>query len=388
LTADDRAASAAGALHCPHRPPCPGCPRFGEPGPPPAALARLAALADRAGAPPPAVETGASLGHRHRARLMVRGRAGSPKIGLFQEGSHRIVDVPRCAVHHPRLNEVAGAVRRAIRATGVAPYADRPHAGLVRAIQGVVERASRRVQLVLVANDDAPDSTADLADAVRAEAGDRLHSLWWNGNPERTNVILGPHWSHLDGPTTVRETIGGVGVHYPPAAFGQNHLELADRLAARVAAWVPDGARVCELHAGCGALGLGLLSRVERWSANEVSPAGLEGLAAGLAERPEAERARARLLPGRAAEHLDALDAADVVVVDPPRRGLESEVLARLAERPPERLIAVSCALDAFEREAHALLEHGRMGLAELRVFDLFPFTAHVEILARFDRRT
>jgi tRNA/tmRNA/rRNA uracil-C5-methylase (TrmA/RlmC/RlmD family) len=120
---------------CPHRPPCPGCPRFGERGVAEAALRRLAELAAAHGIAAPAVESGPALGSRHRARLMARGRSASPKIGLFQAGSHRIVDVPRCAVHHPRINEVAAALRRAIRATGARPYAERLHAGELRAAQ-------------------------------------------------------------------------------------------------------------------------------------------------------------------------------------------------------------------------------------------------------------
>jgi 23S rRNA (uracil1939-C5)-methyltransferase len=223
--------------------------------------------------------------------------------------------------------------------------------------------------------------------AMQAALGERLHSLFWNGNPERTNVILGPHWQRLLGPETVREEIAGVGVHFPPGAFGQSHLALADRLARWASAAVPDGARVVEFHAGCGALGLGWLARVERAVLNELSPAALAGLAAGLAERGEAERARVRVLPGRAADHAEQIGGADVVVVDPPRRGLEPELLDRLVRDPPGRLLYVSCGLDAFERETRLLLGSGRLQLAELRVFDLFPWTEHVETTARFERR-
>src|SRR5262245_65271066 len=108
---------------CPHRPPCPGCPRFGAPGIPDAALDALAALARETGLAVPVPIEGAPFGYRLRARLAVRGRATSPKIGLFQEGSHRIVDIPRCPIHHPLVNVVAAEARRAIRATGTPPYA-------------------------------------------------------------------------------------------------------------------------------------------------------------------------------------------------------------------------------------------------------------------------
>lgn len=371
---------------CPHRPPCPGCPRYGETGPPPEAWRRLAALAAEAGLEEPSFETTGGFGQRHRARLMVRGRARSPKVGLFQAGSHRIVDIPRCGVHHPAINAAAAALRRAIRATDLPPYADRPHTGLVRSLQAVVERPGGRLQIVVTTRDASAGAALPLLESLRSDLGERLHSLFWNGNPERTNVILGPHWERIEGPACLREEIGGVGVHFPPGAFGQSHLGLADRISAWVARSVPDGARALEFHAGCGALGLGCLSRVAALAMNELAPAGLEGLAAGLAERPEPERRRAEILPGRAAEHAGRVRGAEVVLVDPPRRGLEPELLEALVSDPPERLLYVSCGLDAFEREARALLAAGRLRLAELRVFDLFPFTEHVETAARFDR--
>jgi len=317
---------------------------------------------------------------------MVRGRAASPKIGIFQQGTHRIVDVPRCLVHHPLVNTVAAAVKDAVRATGIPPYADRAHRGVVRAVQIVVARAPEAAQVVLVANGDDPRDVAPLAARLAGALGTSLHSLWWNGNPQRTNVVLGPHWARLAGPEAVRETIGGAAVYFPPGAFGQANLDLADRLVARVAACVPDGARVLELHAGCGAIGLGLLARAEV-AFNEVEAASLAGLELGLAAAPPAARRRATILPGPAAAHAGRVGEADVVIVDPPRRGLEPALLDALVATPPARLVAVSCGLPAFLREARRLLAGGRLALAELMAFALFPHTGHTEVLARFERR-
>ncbi len=351
------------------------------------ALDALGLLAAEAGLPPPGVVEGPPTGWRHRARLAVRGRATSPKIGIFQEGSHRIADIPHCLVHHPLVNAVAAAVRDAVRRTGTPPYADGPHRGVLRYVQVVVERASETAQVVLVGNDVAPSTLEPLAGALAAELGPRLHSLWWNGNPERTNVILGPHWHRWSGPEAVCEAIGGARVFYPPGAFGQANLPLADRLVAQVHAWIPDGARVVELHAGVGATGLGLVTRASQVAFNEVAPDGLAGLALGLAALPGALRERTRVLPGPAAAHLAALDDADVVVCDPPRRGLEPVLLERLAGDPPARLVLVSCNLDAFLVEARALQAAGRLALAAVVPFALFPWTGHTETVALFDRR-
>jgi 23S rRNA (uracil1939-C5)-methyltransferase len=239
---------------------------------------------------------------------------------------------------------------------------------------------------VLVGNASEPAPIEPLARALEPLLGSQLHSLWWNGNPERSNVILGPHWHRFSGPEAVCERIAGVDVFFPPAAFGQNHLELADRLVEQVHAWVPEGRRVLELYSGCGPIGLGLLARSLEVAFNEVSPAGLAGLALGLAARPTAERARSRLLPGEAGAAASALAAVDVVIADPPRQGLDPPLLAALAEGPPERLIYASCDPDSFLAQARALQRRGPLRLRELLVFELFPQTSHLETLALFTR--
>jgi tRNA/tmRNA/rRNA uracil-C5-methylase (TrmA/RlmC/RlmD family) len=373
-------------MDCPHRPPCPGCPRFGEAGIRPAVLDALVALARSEGLAPPRVVEAGAPGHRHRARLAVRGRATSPKIGIFQEDSHRITDIPRCVVHHPLVNAVAAAVKTAVRRTGVPLYGDRSHRGLLRYLQVVVERSSDAAQVVLVANDESHRALDATADVVRAELGRRLHSLWWNGNTTSTNAILGPRWHRWTGPETTCETIGGARIFYPPGAFGQANLPLADRLVSLVHEWVPAGTRVLEMHAGVGAIGLGLAARGHEVVFNEVSRWSLAGLNLGLDALGPDVRRRTRVLRGPAADHVAAIDDADVVVCDPPRRGLEAPLLARLAADPPSRLVLVSCNPDTFLVEARRLLDGGKARLTAIVPFALFPYTDHVETVARFER--
>jgi tRNA/tmRNA/rRNA uracil-C5-methylase (TrmA/RlmC/RlmD family) len=371
---------------CPHRPPCPGCPRYGDPDIAPAARTLLDAIAREAGLASPQVTVGAPFGYRHRARLMLRGRARSPKIGIFEAGTHDVVDIPRCRVHHPLVNVVAAALREAIRATGTRPYSERTHTGVLRAVQIVIERASQTAQVVLVANATEPDSIAELANALADRLGERLHSLWWNGNPERSNTILGSSWQHLRGPDAVCESVCGAQVFFPPGAFGQSHLELADALVARVHEWVPDGARVAEYYAGCGPIGLGLLRRATRVVFVESAPDAVRGLAMGIAARPEREQQRAAVIAGSAGEALEAREGAQVVIVDPPRRGLDASLATRLAADPPPVLIYVSCDLQSFHRDAAQLVAGGHARLVAFEAWSLFPNTEHVETLARFER--
>lgn len=371
---------------CSHRPPCPGCPRFGETEPASGAWQTLVQLAEESGLPAPALHSMTPFGHRHRARLAVRGRTRSPKVGLFQLGSHRIVDIPHCGVHHPMINQTVAALKRAIRATETEPYADRPHRGALRYVQIVVERSTERVQVVLVGNGPSPDLLEALSSDLQQRLGEGLQGLFFNAQPERTNAILGPNMVHLAGESAIREKIGGVDVFFPPGAFGQNHLPLFEIAVDQISRRVPDGSRVAEYYCGVGAIGLGLLSRVSEVRFNERSPDGLNGLARGLEERPDVERARAQILRGAAGESLEGLGEMDVVIVDPPRKGLDPPLLKALAETPPRRLIYLACGLPSLLEELPKLVRTDGLALKGIEAFDFFPFTDHLETLVCLDR--
>ncbi len=370
---------------CPHRSACPGCPRFALADPPERAWRQIREITRAAGLPEPHFHSTPGRGHRLRARLAVRGRARSPKIGLFQAGSHRIADTPNCPVHHPLINGAARALRAAIRETGIEPYADRPHRGALRYAQFVVERESERVQVVLVGCGADPEILGALPEVYADKLGSRLQGLFFNAQPERTNAILGPTMTRLRGEPATRERIGDVEVFFPPGAFGQNHLPLFDRAVERIAGIVPEDSVIGEMYCGVGSIGLGLLRTARQIRFNERSPDGLIGLDLGLAARPAEERARAAHFPGSAGERLDAIEGAQIVIVDPPRRGLDPELCEALTARPPKRLVYLACGLERLIEDLVRLQAPGRLRLAGLEVFDFFPFTEHVETLVWLD---
>lgn len=335
--------------------------------------------------PAPELVEGSRLGFRHRARLAVRGRVENPKIGIFESGTHRVVHIPDCRIHHPLINDVARVVRRAMVEQRIAPYSDSAHAGSVRYLQIVVERESQSAQLVVVTREGSPDGFASFFALLSERLGSKLHSLWWNGQPEKSNAVLGQRFRKLSGPSAVSETSGNTRLFYPPGAFGQSHLELADKIGSAVAEFVPDGARMVEYYAGVGALGLPLLARLGHLEMNELSPDSLAGLELGIAELSSELRARVQVHPGSAGAVAATLSGSDVVLVDPPRKGLDPELLEQLVKTPVPRLIYVSCGLSALLGEAEQLLESGKYRLSALRAFALFPYTEHVETLAVFE---
>jgi 23S rRNA (uracil1939-C5)-methyltransferase len=373
-------------MSCPHRPPCPGCPRFGEPGIAPDAHIALDALAHTHDLPEIAVICGQTSGFRLRARLAIRGRLGSPKLGLFELGTHRVVHIPNCTVQHPLINRVAAVARRALVDARVTSYSDKAHLGLARYLQVVVERSSQTAQVVIVGNSATIEPFAACLDLIQARLGSELHSLWFNANQERSNTILGPDFQRWCGPVSVVERFGGAAVHYPPGAFGQNNLEIAQRMIEHVSAQIPQDAAVAEFYAGVGAIGLSLLTRASQIRLNEVNPHSLHGLELGLAELDPANRAKIAVIPGPAGAAHQAAFGAQVVIADPPRKGLDPELTGYLSEQPPERFVYVSCAMESFLKDTAQLISHGRLRLTALTAFNLLPFTEHVETIARFER--
>jgi tRNA/tmRNA/rRNA uracil-C5-methylase (TrmA/RlmC/RlmD family) len=329
---------------------------------------------------------GTSIGFRHRARLAIRGRQGAPRLGMFQLGTHRVVAIPNCSVQHPLINRVAEVVRRALVDADVTPYSETAHVGLARYLQVVVERSSQTAQVVLVANSPTVESLAACLELIRDRLGGDLHSLWFNAHCERSNTILGAAFQNWCGPDSVIERFGGPAVHYTPGAFGQNNLNIAERIVEHVRALVPAGARVAEFYAGVGAIGLSLLPGIREIHMNEVSPHSLAGLALGLEGLDPQSRARVQVVPGPAGLAVAAASGADVVVADPPRRGLDRELLAHLVEQPPGRFIYVSCGLESFMADTARLTARGQLRLRGLAAFDLMPFTEHVETVACFER--
>ena len=371
---------------CPHRPPCDGCPRFGASGIARAPRELLWDLARAHGLPEVAEHSGTLFGFRHRARLAIRGRLGAPKIGLFEADSHHVVHIPNCRVHHPLINEVAGIVRGALASAQVTCYSDRAHLGLARYLQIVIERRTTTAQVVLVVNALTAEPLIECLELIRRRLGSRLHSLWLNFNTQPDNVILGHEFHHHCGPAAVIEEFGGAAVHYPPGAFGQSNLEIAGKIVSHIRDRIPPGARVTEFHAGVGAIGLSVLDQVSALALNEMSPASLEGLQMGVAQLTVAQRNRIQVLPGAAAAASDAARGAEVVIVDPPRKGLDPQLTQFLATQPPPQLIYVSCSLESFVRDVQQLTVSGALGLTQLTAFNLMPFTQHVETVALLRR--
>jgi len=254
----------------------------------------------------------------------------------------------------------------------------------------VVERSSQTAQAVIVANSTTPDPLNALFRLIRERLADELHSLWFNSHLEPSNAVLGPYFERWCGPPSVVEHFGGAlssapAIHYPPGAFGQSNLEIAEDIIVHIRSLIPEGASVAEFYAGVGAIGLSILDRVRELRVNELNPHSLAGLELGVAGLSPADRAKVSIVAGPAAIECGMAASADVVIADPPRKGLDAPLLEYLVTHPPRRIVYVSCGLASLLADTARLTTGSKLKLTALAAFNLMPFTEHVETVALFE---
>ncbi len=332
---------------------------------------------------------GSPIHCRFRAKLAVRGRSNSPKIGIFAAGTHQIVDIPDCAVHHPLINRAVRGVKFWIRKRRIQPYREVTRRGLLRYLQVVVNRLSQSVQLSLVINSESPEVILPHLSDLFENYDIPLHSLWVNTNTSPGNNIFGPNWFLFRGLRFSREKILRADVFFHPGAFGQANLPLSERMVSSALASLSPGEKVLELYAGTGAFGLNtLLSFGATVAFNEVSPWSLAGLRRSLSLLPSEFRRKAAVYPGPAEDFAHLVENFDAVIADPPRKGLHPKITEALSRSVrPKKFIYISCHLPSLLRDAELLLSSGKWAVRGLELFDLFPHTEHIEGMAVFERR-
>nr|GLL26715.1 uncharacterized protein LOC109158177 [Ipomoea trifida] len=394
-------------------------------------------------------------GWRCRAKLAVRGTSTKPLIGLYQEGTHNVVDIPDCRAHHPNINAAVQLLKRGITELNVEPYDEDAGTGELRYVQMAVtthdtsrpisERYKNgKVQVSLVwnsRNENSPTSEKlnALANFLWRTGGPRselhlIHSVWANFQTSSNNIIFGNRWRYLLGERDFWEHVGGIDVSLAPSSFGQANTRAFDSLLRKLHKYVPYGASVVDLYAGAGVIGLSLASTRKCSSVKcvEVNKESKQSFT------KTAERLPTNLDSSISWHHADTsieplswLVGSDVVVVDPPRKGLdpslikalqtvsfmtrkskksESNEKAKDEKRPwilrareasvlirekteyeenqslPQTLIYISCGWESFKEDCMSLVSSKAWHLEKAHGFNFFPGTQSVEILAVFKR--
>lgn len=309
---------------------------------------------------------------RTRAKLAVRGDA---QIGLFKRGTHDVVDIATCPLHHPAIYHAIPLLKKALKECHIPSYNEQTHEGCLRYVQFVVERATGLVQLTLVVKEN-----KNLEPLIHNLSKQKIwHSIWTNVQPLPINRIFGDTWHHSFGNENLYETLGGNQICFHPACFGQAHLSLFEEMLVSIQKKIFQNQRVVEFYAGVGVIGLSVAPLSKSVLCVEMNPFAKESF------EKSSSFPNASFLEAPTEKALGLLNEADVVIVDPPRKGLEKTFLEELNASSAQQLIYVSCGPRSFKRDQEVLLEAG-WKMENLEGYLLFPGTDHVELLGVFQR--
>ena len=322
--------------------------------------------------------------YRNKTALPLGGTAASPVLGFYAPRSHSVIPVENCPNAMAPSDEIAARFRAWMKRFSIPPYDENTRRGLVRHLMVRVSRAGECMVTVVINGPSLPRGQ-ELAEDLEPLG---VVSLFANINTARNNVILSDRFQLIYGSETLSDTLCGLEFRLSPGAFFQVNPSQTEKLyetALRFAGLAP-GDTLCDVYCGAGTITLMMAPHCRSAVGIEIVPAAVENA------RENAKRngiPNAEFHAGRAEELLPRMVRdglrCNVIVVDPPRKGLEPEVIRAIAEAGPDRVVYVSCNVATQARDA-ALFREAGYNVRKVQPVDMFCWTSGIESVALFLR--
>ena len=308
----------------------------------------------------------------------------NPTFGFYAPNTHRVVPCEDCLLQPELFGDVLTVVREWVIRRGITVYDEATHRGLLRHVYIRKGHYSGQVMVCLVVNGAPTVSvprTSFLADALR-DTIPGFRTLSVNYNPAKTNVILGKETEVLYGDGFIEDELLGCTFRLSPRSFYQVNTPQAEvlyRLAADRAGLTGNEV-LLDLYCGTGTIGLTMADRCSRLYGVEIVPEAVEDAQRNAAANGTTN---ATFFCGDAAGAAARLKAdgvrADVILVDPPRKGLSEALVQTIADLDPKRVVYISCDPATLARDCARFADQGWHIAGPVQPVDLFPRTSHVE---------
>ncbi|WP_404303401.1 23S rRNA (uracil(1939)-C(5))-methyltransferase RlmD [Paenibacillus sp. DP01] len=326
--------------------------------------------------------------YRNKAQVPIGVTEGGLVGGFYARGSHRIVDMNTCLIQDERNDEVVARVKEIGRMLGISAYNEETGRGLLRHV--VVKTAFRtgEMMLVLVTNGrDIPHADAWIG-SIR-EHIPHVASICQNVNTKRTNVIFGDETRVLWGRDVIYDYIGNVQFAISPRSFYQVNPVQTEVLYSKTVeyAGLTGKETVIDAYCGIGTISLFLAQHADQVYGVEIVKEAIDDARSNALLN---EMRNVKFEVGASEDVIPAWKeqgiTADVIVVDPPRKGCDPRLLDTILEMKPERVVYVSCNPSTLARDLR-ILEDGGYKTVEVQPVDMFPHTVHVESVALLVRK-
>ena len=322
--------------------------------------------------------------YRNKAQYPVGRYKDGVRVGFFAKRSHEIIDCPKCVIQYSKGDLIKSIVKDYICENGISTYDETTGEGLVRHIMTRFGFKTGEIMVVLVINGRSIPGQGKLVEKLVKEVPE-IKSIVLNVNTKRTNVILGEENIVLYGNESITDYIGGdvngFKFNISPQSFFQVNPVQTEVLYNKALeyAGLTGNETVFDLYCGIGTISLFLSKKAKKVY-------GVEVVEAAIKDAKENARINGvenvEFIVGEAEEVIPQMYRkgirADVVVVDPPRKGCDEEVLKTLVDMAPDRIVYVSCNPSTLARDLKYLAEGG-FCVREVQPVDMFPWTSHVE---------
>ena len=322
--------------------------------------------------------------YRNKAQFPVGAdKEGKIITGFYAGRTHDIINNRKCYLGVEVNESILDIVIEYMEANNIKAYEEKSGKGLVRHILIRYGFTTKEIMVCLVVNGDDISNAAGLIDKLKEIEG--MTSICLNINKRRDNVILGSEVKILWGQGYITDKIGDISYQISPLSFYQINpiqTEKLYRLALEYAELTGDET-VWDLYCGIGTISLFLAQQAKQVYGVEIVP---EAIADAKKNAEINGIDNAEFFVGKAEEVLpEKYEAesiyADVIVVDPPRKGCDESLLATMVQMKPERIVYVSCDSATLARDLKYLCANG-YELSRVRGVDQFSHSIHTEVVA------
>ena len=334
--------------------------------------------------------------YRNKAQFPVgTGRDGKPIAGFYAGRTHSIIDNHRCNIGVEENQIILETVLDWMERNHVSAYSEETGKGIIRHVMTRAGFATGQLMAVIVAAADRLPEEKQLTEALLSAVNSheaascgrrqfRLTSIILNTNKEKTNVILGSGSRALFGEDYIEDKIGELTYRISSKSFYQVNPAQTRVLyeTALSYAGLTGKETVWDLYCGTGTISLFLAQRAGKVIGVEVIPDAIKN-AEKNAQLNHIDNCQ--FIVGKAEYLVDRLEKADVIVVDPPRKGLDRIVVDTILKSAPERIVYVSCDSATLARDLKLFAEDGYQ-LEKVQPVDMFPHTVHVESVVKLTR--
>ena len=311
---------------------------------------------------------------------------GEPVVGVFANRTHEIIPIKECVIQDKKSTQIAKRIIDEIKQYNISVYNETTGEGLVRHIVIKTGFRTNEYMVVLVINGDDLPYIEQISKHLQAEFAE-IKSIVLNINKKNTNVILGEKNINIHGDGYIKDVLGDYYFRISPLSFYQVNPVQAEALynVAMENALITKDDTVFDLYCGIGTIslfaskyakkvyGIEIVEQAiedAKWNAQFNNITNTEFIAGDTEKVVTDLIENKKIIP-------------DVVIVDPPRRGLDNTTINNILKIEPKRIIYISCNPATLVRDLAQLEEKYKIKM--IQPFDLFPFTKHCEVVTTLE---